>query len=84
MQVLDTEYSKQEIFPNWNLSILPDEPIKLNAVDFSAIMISENAWRDIQETLYLLAIPGMRDSLIDGRNTAIEECSSDLFIKLSN
>jgi PHD/YefM family antitoxin component YafN of YafNO toxin-antitoxin module len=44
----------------------------------SAVLISEDDWRSIQETLYLLNIPGMRKSIREGLATPIEECSEKL------
>jgi PHD/YefM family antitoxin component YafN of YafNO toxin-antitoxin module len=42
------------------------------------VLIAENDWRSIQETLYLLSIPGMRESIREGLNTPVEECSDKL------
>ena len=40
----------------------------------NAYLISESDWRSIEETLYLLSIPGMRESIQKGINTPIEVC----------
>ena len=39
-----------------------------------AVLVGEDEWAAIEETLYLMGIPGMAQSLIDGRDTPIEEC----------
>lgn len=44
----------------------------------SAVLISEDDWRSIQETLYLLSIPGMRDSIRNALASPIEECIEDI------
>lgn len=44
----------------------------------SAVLVSEDDWRAIQETLFLTSIPGMRESIKKGLNTPIEECSEEL------
>ncbi len=41
----------------------------------SAVLVSEEDWNAIQETLYLGAIPGMRESIRKGMVEPIEECS---------
>jgi antitoxin YefM len=41
-------------------------------------MISEEDYRAIEETLYLVSIPKMRESIIDGLNTSVEECLEEL------
>jgi len=44
----------------------------------NAVIISEEDWKAIQETLFLDAIPGMRDSILEGLKTPIDKCSKDL------
>jgi antitoxin YefM len=41
-------------------------------------LMSEEDWSAIQETLYLLSIPGMRESLIEGMKMPLSECFEDL------
>jgi prevent-host-death family protein len=40
-----------------------------------AILLSVEEWDSIQETLYLLSIPGVKDDLIKGKNTDWEDCT---------
>jgi prevent-host-death family protein len=42
------------------------EPIQITGKRSSAVLVSEEDWRGIQETLYLLSIPGMRESIRKG------------------
>jgi prevent-host-death family protein len=42
------------------------EPIQITGKRSNAVLVSEADWRSIQETLYLLSIPGMRDSIRKG------------------
>jgi antitoxin YefM len=41
----------------------------------SAVLISERDWNALQETVYLLSIPGMRESIREGLEVPIDECS---------
>jgi prevent-host-death family protein len=54
------------------------EPILITGKRGNAVLISEEDWRAIQETLFLLNIPGMRDSIRKGLATPVEECSETL------
>ncbi len=54
------------------------EPIIITGKRSSAVLISEDDWRSVQETLYLMNIPGMRESIRDGLATPIEECDEDI------
>jgi prevent-host-death family protein len=54
------------------------EPIVITGKRANAVLISEDDWRAVQETLYLLSIPGMRESIKEGLETPVEECAEDL------
>ncbi|MFW5870679.1 MAG: type II toxin-antitoxin system Phd/YefM family antitoxin [Candidatus Sumerlaeota bacterium] len=54
------------------------EPVEINGKRHSAILVSEEDWRAIQETLYLTSIPGMRDSIVKGMKTPVEKCKKEL------
>ena len=54
------------------------EPILITGKRANAILISEDDWRAIQETLHLLSIPGLRESIRKGLETPVEECAEDL------
>ena len=40
----------------------------------NAVLIGEEDWNAIEETLYLMSVPGMTESIIEGGNTDISEC----------
>ena len=44
----------------------------------NAILVAEDDWRAIQETLHLLSIPGMRESILEGMETDLESCVEEL------
>lgn len=54
------------------------EPIVISGKRNNAVLISEEDWAAIQETLYLLSIPGMRDSIVEGMATSADECDKEL------
>jgi len=54
------------------------EPIQIAGKRNSAVLISEEDWRAIQETLFLTSIPGMRASIIKGLKTPVRKCRKDL------
>lgn len=51
------------------------EPIKITGKRANGVLISEDDWRSIQETLYLLSMPGMRESIRKGMKEPLEKCS---------
>jgi antitoxin YefM len=54
------------------------EPIQIVSSPSNGILISEEDWRAVQETLYLLSIPGMRKSIREGMAASLDECSQEL------
>ena len=53
-------------------------PVQIVGRRNSAVLVSEDDWRAIQETLYLVSIPGMRESIRDGLKSPVEECDEEL------
>jgi PHD/YefM family antitoxin component YafN of YafNO toxin-antitoxin module len=54
------------------------EPIIISGEKHSAVLISEEVWRSIEETLYLSSIPGMKESIINGMKENIENCATTI------
>lgn len=44
----------------------------------SAFLVSDEDWRAIQETLYVMSLPGMKKSIIKGLRTPVEKCAKEL------
>ena len=47
------------------------EPILITGKRNNAVLVSEEDWSSIQETLHLLSVPGMRESIIEGLKTPV-------------
>ena len=54
------------------------QPVIITNNGSNAVLLSEEDWSSIQETLYLLSIPGMRESIKEGMATPIEDCAKEL------
>lgn len=54
------------------------QPITItNSKGRNAVLIGEDDWSAIEGTLFLMSIPGMAESIIEGGNTPLEECLSE-------
>ena len=40
----------------------------------NAVLVSEEDWNSIQETMYLYSIPGMVESILEARQEPLSEC----------
>ena len=54
------------------------EVVQIAGERHSGVLVSEDDWRAIQETLYLTGIPGMKESIVDGLQTPVERCAREL------
>ncbi|MBN1587838.1 MAG: type II toxin-antitoxin system Phd/YefM family antitoxin [Candidatus Omnitrophica bacterium] len=54
------------------------EPVQISGKRSDAVLVSAEDWRAIQETLYLVSIPGMRESIRKGLKTPIEKCGDEV------
>jgi antitoxin YefM len=52
-------------------------PVEITGKRNAAVQVSENDWWSIQETLYLVSVAGMRESILDGLATPVEECDEE-------
>lgn len=50
------------------------EPIQITGKRANGVLVSEDDWRAVQETLHLLSVPGMRESLREGMETPVDQC----------
>lgn len=53
-------------------------PVRITGKRHNAVLVSEEDWAAVQETLYLLSVPGMRESIRQGMETPVDECSEEL------
>jgi len=53
-------------------------PIHITGKRNNAVLLSEADWSAVQETLFLLGIPGMRESIREGMSTPSAECDTEL------
>jgi len=53
------------------------QPIHISGKRHAGVLVSEDDWRAISETLFLLSIPGMRDSIMTGMKTPVKKCRKE-------
>ena len=53
------------------------EPVQIHGKRGNAVLLSEDDWRSIQDTLHLVSIPGMRESILEGMAATMDELTSE-------
>ena len=78
MKTINVTKARANLYRLLNEAAENHEPIQITGKKSNAVLVSEEDWRAVQETLYLTSIPGMRESIIEGLKTPIEECIEEL------
>jgi len=65
---------RKDIFGILEQTVKYNEPINVNTKDGNAVIISEEDYNELMETLYLSSIPGMKEKIVEGLKTPIEDC----------
>lgn len=68
-----TNFRKQ-IFNVLEQTIKYNEPVNISTKDGNAVILSEEDYNGLMETLYLSSVPNMKEHIIEGMNTPISEC----------
>lgn len=74
MSITNATTLRKNLFGFLDAAAVNDEKIIVTTKNGNAAIVSEEYLRSLEETCYLYSIPGMRESIIEGVNTPIEEC----------
>ncbi len=75
MRTITASKARANLYKLVEETVQSSEPVQITGKRGSAVLISAQDWNAIQETMYLLSIPGMRESIREGLETPIDECS---------
>ena len=78
MVTITATLARQTLYNLVDEVALSHEPVQIAGKRTSAVLVSEDDWRAIQETLYLTSIPDMKESIVRGIKTPVEKCHKDL------
>ena len=78
MPTLTATQARSKLYRLIDETAATHEPVLITGKRKNAVLVSEEDWHSIQETLYLLNIPSMRESIRKGLATPVEECSEDV------
>lgn len=78
MEVFNISEAKNKLYELMDYVSEVHKPIYIKNKKNKVVLISEEDYRNMEETLYLLSIPNMHKSIVEGRKEPIEECSDKL------
>jgi prevent-host-death family protein len=77
MPIINITNARNNLFKLIEAVIASSEPLVITGKSGNVVVIPEEDYRAIEETLYLTSIPGMEKKIVEGINTPLDECVSD-------
>jgi prevent-host-death family protein len=78
MTILSATEARSNLYRLIDQASSSHEPVIITGKRGNAVLISEEDWKSIQETLFLLSIPGMRESIREGLAATVDDCQEEL------
>ena len=78
MTVLNASDARANLYRLIDQANESHEPVIISGKRNNAVLLSEEDWKSIQETLFLTSIPGMRESILEGMKEPLSESSKEL------
>jgi antitoxin YefM len=77
MQTMNASEAREKLYRLLDETAAAHEPTLITGPRSNAVLVGEEDWNAIQETLHLLSIPGMGESIREGLATPVDECEKE-------
>ncbi len=78
MTILNATEARSKLYSLIDETNDSHQPIVIKGKRSNAVLVAEEDWNAISETLHLLSVPGMRESIRDGMETPASDCDEKL------
>ncbi len=78
MQTMTASEARANLYRLIDDATTSHEPLIITGKRHNAVLVSAEDWASIQETIYLLSIPGMREAIREGMTSPAEACAVEL------
>lgn len=78
MTILNATEARSKLYSLIDETAETHQPIIITGKRGNAVLLSEADWNAISETLHLMSVPGMAESIKEGMNTPVSECNEEL------
>lgn len=78
MTTISVSEARSSLYRLIDETAVSHQPVVISGKRHSAVLVSAEDWESIQETIYLLSIPGMRESIREGLSTPADKCDKAL------
>jgi prevent-host-death family protein len=78
MNIINATEARAKLYTLIDETTASHQPVIITGKRGNAVLVSEEDWNAISETLHLLSVPGMRESIKEGMEQDLSECSKEL------
>jgi prevent-host-death family protein len=78
MKTINVTNARKELYKLIDQVQDAHEPVYITGKNNSAVLLSVDDWRAIEETMFLTSIPRIRESIIEGMSEDPDECDTEL------
>ncbi len=78
MNIINATEARAKLYTLIDETAESHQPVIITGKRGNAVLVSEEDWNALSETLYLLSVPGMRESIKEGMEQDLSECSREL------
>ena len=78
MTTLNVTEARANLYKLIDDTTVSHEPVVITGKRGNAVLLSEDDWNAINETLHLLSVPGMRESILEGMQESIDSAATEL------
>ena len=78
MSTITATQARSKLYRLIDDTVVSHQPVTITGKRGNAVLVSEEDWLAVQETLYLLSVPGMRESIREGLATPVDDCEQDI------
>lgn len=78
MKTVSATSARSDFYRLIDSTVSDHEPVQITGKRGNAVLVSVSDWQAIQETLHLLSIPGMRESIREGLEEPVENCEEEI------
>ena len=78
MMTLNVTEARANLYKLIDDTTVNHEPVVITGKRGNAVLLAEDDWNAINETLHLLSVPGMRESIVEGMQESIDSASTEL------
>jgi antitoxin YefM len=77
MITMNASEAREKLYRLLDETATDHQPVLITGPQSNAVLVGEEDWNAIQETLHLLSVPGMRESIVEGLATTLEDCGEE-------